>query len=309
MSTPVKQEQNLPAQTGVKSLSNFLNSDAIKAKFVEVLGSKGTGFIASVLAACNLSEELKKCTPESVYTAALMAATLDLPINPNLSFAYIIPFKKNAGKPNETVEATFQISSRGLIQLAQRTGKYLRISSSVVYEGQLTGEDPLQGYTFDWKAKKSDKVIGYVSYFKLVNGFENTFYMSSEQIEKHAKRYSQTYRSSNEYVRKNSKWATDLEAMALKTVTKLNLSKYGPLSIEMEKALITDQAVIKDTDTLDVEYEDNKEERRDPERERLLSLIKEAKTIVKLEELAPNVMEYGLVEEYTQRENELKEAK
>jgi recombination protein RecT len=306
MSTPATRNEQVPAPTGVKGLSVFLNSEAIKSKFVEVLGSKGPGFIASVLAACNMSEDLKKASQESIYTAALMAATLDLPINPNLSFAYIIPYKKNAGKPNETVEAQFQIGAKGFRQLAQRTGKYLLINEAIVYEGQLVDENPLTGYKFDWKAKKSDKIIGYVSYFKLVNGFESTFYMSAEAMNKHALRYSQTFRSSNKWVKENSKWHTDFDAMAQKTVAKLNLSKNGPLSIEMEKAMITDQAIIKDADTLDVEYEDNKEERKDPERERLAQLIKETKTLKDLEALAANVMEYGLLDEYTAKENELK---
>jgi recombination protein RecT len=249
-----------PAQQGIKSVSSFLNSEQIKTKFMEVLGQRANAFISSVLAACNMNEDLKKATTESIYTAALMAATLDLPINPNLSFAYLIPYKTNAGKSNEVVECQFQIGAKGFKQLAQRTGKYLLITDAVVYEGQLVEENPLTGYKFDWKAKKSGTIIGYVSYFELVNGFKSTFYMSAADMNKHALRYSQTFKSEKEWVKKKSKWFTDFEVMALKTVTKLNLSKNGPLSIEMEKAMITDQAVIKDADTLDVEYEDNKPE-------------------------------------------------
>ena len=248
------------APTGIKSVSSFLNSDAIKSKFAEVLGQKATGFIASVLTACNMNADLKNATTESIYTAALMAATLDLPINPNLGFAYLIPYKKNVGKANETVECQFQVGAKGFKQLAQRTGRYLIISDAVVCEGQLIEENPLTGFKFDWTKKTSEKPIGYVSYFKLINGFESTFYMSVEKMNQHALRYSQSFKSQTKWVKDSSKWTTDFDTMALKTVTKLNISKNGPLSIEMEKAMITDQAVIKDADTLDVEYEDNKPE-------------------------------------------------
>lgn len=303
---PTTQTPVAIAPQGIKTVSVFLNSDAIKSKFIEVLGQKATGFIASVLAACNMNADLKNATTESIYTAALMAATLDLPINPNLSFAYLIPYKKNVGKPNETVECQFQIGAKGFKQLAQRTGRYLTISDAKVYEGQLIEENPLTGYKFDWKLKKSDKIIGYVSYFKLVNGFESTFYMSAEDMTKHALRYSQTFRSKTQWVKESSKWTTDFDAMALKTVTKLNISKNGPLSIEMEKAMITDQAVIKDTDTLDVEYEDNRSDPpKDHLQERMSLLIENAKTVADLDNLSANIDNAENLKEYEAKRAEL----
>lgn len=244
-------------QTGIKQVSTFLNSDAIKKKFAEVIGNNAPSFIASVLSACNSNNDLKNATTESIYSAALMAATLNLPINPNLGFAYLIPYKSKAGTPQEKVECQFQIGYKGFKQLAQRTGQYLLITEAIVYEGHLVSENPLTGFLFDWNAKKSDKVIGYVSYFKLLNGFESTFYMSTEKMTSHAGKYSQTFKSKTQWVKESSKWTTDYDAMSLKTVTKLNLSKNGPLSIEMQKAMITDQSVIHDVDSEDVSYPDN----------------------------------------------------
>jgi recombination protein RecT len=246
------------AQPAIKNLSAFLNGDQIKSKFVEILGQRGTAFVASILSVCNTNNDLKNATPESIYTAALMAATLDLPINPNLGHAFLIPYKTKAGTPNEKVECQFQISAKGFKQLAIRSGQYAKISDAIVYDGQLVKEDPLEGFEFDWKAKKSDTIIGYVSFFKLLSGFESTFYMSKQKMTEHALRYSQTFKSKTQWVKESSKWTTDFDAMALKTVTKLNLSKNGPLSVEMQKAMITDQGVIKDSDTLEVSYEDNK---------------------------------------------------
>ena len=279
-------------QTGVKSISAFLNGDQIKSKFTEILGTRGPSFIASVLSVCNSNNDLKKATPESVYMAALMAATLDLPINQNLGFAFIIPYKTKSGTPEEKVEAQFQLSARGFKQLAIRTGQYRIISDAIVYEGQLVKEDPLQGYEFDWSKKASEKVVGYVSYFELVSGYKSTFYMSKEQVMQHALKYSQTFRSKTQWVRESSKWSTDFDAMALKTVTKLNISKNGPLSVQIHQALVTDQSVIKDADTLDVSYEDNQKPEPievNKEEERIAMLINECKSLEDLKRLQKNV--------------------
>lgn len=288
MSTTAIEKQ----QTGVKSISAFLNGDQIKSKFTEILGTRGPSFIASVLSVCNSNNDLKKATPESVYMAALMAATLDLPINQNLGFAFIIPYKTKSGTPEEKVEAQFQLSARGFKQLAIRTGQYRIISDAIVYAGQLVKEDPLQGYEFDWSKKASEKVVGYVSYFELVSGYKSTFYMSKEQVMQHALKYSQTFRSKTQWVRESSKWSTDFDAMALKTVTKLNISKNGPLSVQIHQALVTDQSVIKDADTLDVSYEDNQKPEPievNKEEERIAMLINECKSLEDLKRLQKNV--------------------
>jgi recombination protein RecT len=272
-------------QTGIQKVSSFLNSEAIKSKFTDILGSKGQGFIASVLAACNQNELLKKASTESIYSAALMAATLDLPINPNLGFAFLIPYAKNVGKPNETVECQFQIAARGFKQLAQRSGQYHRISDAIVYEGQLKSENPLEGFEFDW-TQKSDKVIGYVSYFRLINGFESTLYMTKEKMELHALKYSQTYKSNTQWVKASSKWTTEFDAMALKTVTKLNLSKNGPMSIEMQRAVLADQAVLNEDGS--AKYIDNQEAEIttvDKEAERIQLMVNDCKSIEELEAL------------------------
>jgi recombination protein RecT len=270
------------SRTGIKDISHFLNSDAIKSKFTEILGSKGQGFIASVLTACNLNQELKNATTESIYTAALMAATLDLPVNPNLGFSFLIPYKSKS-----VTLCQFQISARGFKQLAQRSGLYNRISDSIVYEGQLVEENPLTGYKFDWTAKKSETITGYVSYFRLVNGFESTLYMTLEQCLNHGLRYSKTFSSKTQWVKDNSKWTTDFDAMALKTVTKLNLYRNGPLSIDMQKAQLSDQSIIKDETLTEFEYVDNNntEEKPDRELERATMLLNESETLVDLQSI------------------------
>lgn len=248
-------------KTQKASAVSLLQRDDVKKKFAEILGAKSAGFITSVLSAVNQNAMLKNAVPESVYMSAMMAAALDLPVNPNLGFAYIIPYNsrvkgENGNQDTWVTSAQFQMGYRGFIQLAQRTGQFKTISASPVYEGQLISEDPLKGFEFDWKAKSSDKVIGYAGYFSLINGFEKTLYMTVEQLEKHGSKYSKTYSQSS------SKWKTDFDAMALKTVIKLLLSKYAPLSVDspMAKAIVADQAIIKDVDTMDVEYTDTQSE-------------------------------------------------
>jgi recombination protein RecT len=232
-----KHEQQAPVT--VKSL---LSQDSYRNRFSEIMGKKATGFISSVINVSS-SQDLAACSPNSVIMSAVVAATLDLPIDKNLGFAYIIAYKDH-GNP----VAQFQIGYKGFIQLAMRTGQYSRLTANVVYEGQLIKGNPFtDDFDFDFEAKKSDKVIGYVAYFRLVNGFEKYNYMTKEQVEKHGKKYSQTFKKGF------GKWAEEFDSMALKTVIKLLLSKFGILSIEMQKALQADQAEILDADKDNIE--------------------------------------------------------
>jgi recombination protein RecT len=275
-------------QTQKQSAVSLLQQDNVKKKFAEILGNKSAGFITSVLSAVNSNALLKNATPNSVYMAAMMAAALDLPVNQNLGFAYIIPYnskvKGENGEPDKWVTAAqFQMGYKGFIQLAQRSGQYKTISAAPVYEGQLISEDPLKGFEFNWKAPKTEKIIGYAGYFALINGFEKTLYMSVEELQKHGQKYSKTYSQSS------SKWKTDFEAMAMKTVIKLLLSKFAPLSVDtvMQKAIVADQAVINDSETLDVTYTDSTDvtEEEKPEltpeqikKQTIIELIKTAAT-------------------------------
>ena len=268
----------------------ILNNPATIKRVGEMLGSerKANAFITSALSVINSNNLLLKASPESVFQAALTAASLDLPINQNLGFAYIVPYKG---------QAQFQLGYKGLIQLAQRSGQFQTISASAIYEGQLVEENPLTGFKFDFTVK-GEKVIGYAGYFKLINGFEKTFYMDVEQVKAHAEKYSQTYNKKNKYNELiNSPWNDpyQFDSMALKTVLKLNLKTYAPLSTEMERAIVSDQAVIKDSDSLEVEYVDNQP--LDPAYERAEKLINDCKTTKELETLSLPVEYDDLIKE------------
>lgn len=264
----------------------FFEQDNVKKKFSELLGKKAQGFITSVLQVVNSNDLLKNADPASVYNAAATAAILDLPINPNLGFAYIVPYNQKYKEGNTWKSkqvAQFQMGYKGFIQLAQRSGMFKSISAAPIYEGQLIGENPLLGYEFDFTQKKSDIVVGYASYFKLLNGFEKVWFMRVDQLKSHGKRFSQTY--------KNDKglWMDDFDGMSLKTVLKLLLSKFAPLSIEMQSAVLLDQSVIKSEDGSDYEYVDNEFIEPDKEGERVLMLIENSESIEELESYLPNV--------------------
>ena len=255
MNTPVKTE-NQVAEHDPKSIKAYVSDAKIRQKFEEVLGKKTQGFLASVMQVAN-QPQLKGAVPATVINAAMMAATLDLPINNNLGFAYIVPYKRKfkdaQGKWSESLEAQFQMGYKGFIQLAQRSGQFARIAATPVFEGQLISANPLLGYEFDWTVPNQGEAIGYVAFFKLLNGFTAELYMSTTDVKKHAGKYSQSFKYGS------GVWKDNFESMALKTVTKLLLSKQAPLSIEMQTAQLADQTIVRDVETSSFEYIDHDE--------------------------------------------------
>jgi len=242
------------------TVKTLFNRDDVKQKFQELLGKKAPSFITSVLQIVASNNLLSKADPASVYQSAAVAAILDLPLNNSIGFAYIVPYnesyKDGDGNWQKRTVAQFQLGYKGFKQLALRSGQFLTIHATDVREGEVIKRDRLTGeMDFKWIENDSEraqkKVVGYVSFFKLLNGYTQTFYMSSEELLAHGKRYSQTFKQDK------GLWKDDFHSMALKTVTKLNLSKNAPLSVEMQKAIVFDQAVVSDVDTQDVHYTDN----------------------------------------------------
>ena len=151
------------------TVKGFMAMPATQKRVNELLGERASQFMTSVSSMIGADDNLAKCEPVSLFMACLTAAALDLPINKNLGFAHIVPYRNNSAN---VTEAQFQLGWKGFVQLAQRTGQYKSINATPVYEGQLIDEDPLNGNVYDWKAKTSTTVIGYVAKFKLVTGFE-----------------------------------------------------------------------------------------------------------------------------------------
>lgn len=228
-------------------LADLINRVDIKKRFEEVLGKKTPAFISSLLSLTNAKQELLNCDPRTILSAAMVAATMDLPINSNLGFAHIVPYGN---------VAQFQMGWKGFVQLAIRTGLYQTMNAAEIYEGELISYNRITGETkIDESQRKSDKIVAYVAYFRLKSGFEKYFLMTVEQVNKHAKRYSKSYSKAG------TPWQINFEAMALKTVLKLLLSKYGILSVEMQKALEYDQGVVTETTEGEkVEYPDGNDQ-------------------------------------------------
>jgi recombination protein RecT len=282
------------------TVKNLFGKDEVRNKFQELLGKRAPAFITSVLQIVASNHLLAKADPHSVYHAAAVAATLDLPLNNQLGFAYIVPFNQKQQDGSYKQVAQFQLGYKGFIQLAQRSGQFQTISASPIFEGQLVEQNPLTGFVFDFKQKKSENIIGYAAYFRLLNGFEKTLFMTVDQANAHGKKYSQTYKKGY------GLWKDEFDVMAIKTVIKGLLAKFAPMSIEMQKAVIADQAVINDSEATDVTYVDNNEHVEiDKEKERIRLMIEDAKTVEQLENISMHV-EADQLDLFTLKMDELK---
>lgn len=225
-------------------LPAMLQSEKIKNRFNEVLGKNAAGFMSALLSVYSGNNLLQTCEERSILGAAGLAATLNLSITPSLGQAYIVPYK---GK------AQFQVGVRGLVQLAHRTGKYAALHAGKVFEGEISGFNPVTGEPIIGE-KLSDEVVGYVAYMRLTNGFEKTVYMTKAEVEAHAEKYSQSYGYDKRSGKKSSPWSTNFDAMASKTVLKKLLNAWGILSADMAEAIQSDQAVV---DKNTITYVDN----------------------------------------------------
>ena len=222
------------------SLGELIHSPAVVGKLNEVWNSQqmANSFMSSVISVANGNPQLRNAEPMSIIGAAMVAATMQLQVIPTLGQCYIIPYGK---------KAQFQVGYLGLLQLCQRSGQFKKILAAPVHEGEyVSGDEFDEEYVFDKKQKKSDKVIGYMAKFELLNGFTKVAYWDIEKVKAHATKFSQAFRAGF-----NSPWKSDFDAMAQKTVLK-SILKFAPKSIEMQNAVTFDQSVI-NTNTSDVQ--------------------------------------------------------
>ena len=223
---------------------HFFNSPAVKQKFSEVLDGNGQQFVASLLSIVTNNNLLAKATNESIMTAAMKAATLKLPIEPSLGMAYIVPYNRNEKQGNTWVkinEAQFQMGYKGFIQLAQRSGQIRNINCDIVYKEEFLRYDKVYG-TLHLKEEQVDsgEVEGYFASLELINGFRKMIFWEKEKVIAHAQKYSKTYDKQIGDFKSGTPWKTEFDAMAQKTLIKELLSKYAPLSTELQEAIIAD---------------------------------------------------------------------
>jgi len=222
------------SQTVNQLMNSILDGEGMRKRFNDLLGKRAPQFVSSVVSMVNADKTMQMAfyeAPMTVIQAALKAASFDLPIDQNLGYAYIVPFKnykKDIGK--SVYEATFILGWKGMHQLALRTGAYKTINVIDVREGELESYNRLTeevkiNFIEDEEERESKPVIGYLGYYRLVNGAEKTIYMSIKQIEAH----EQKFRKSQNM---GKGWREDFDAMARKTVYRKLIGKWGVMSID-----------------------------------------------------------------------------
>lgn len=253
-----------PTQVGVMNFTKSINSSYVQNQLKQVLGKNAGTFATSLVEVFTNDTQLQKCDQKKVIQEAIKAATLKLPLNKQLGYAYILVFN-NWDKTSRKSVPTPQIvlGYRGYIQLAMRTGQYKNINADVVYEGEMIGRDKLSGAIDLSGDKVSENVVGYFAHFETVNGFSKTLFMSLGEMAGYALKFSPSFKRNAE---KNPLptvdalcdmandqaingpqqgkvgWEGDFNSMAIKTVLRRLLSKYGYLSIEMMSALAEDES-------------------------------------------------------------------
>lgn len=257
MTNVVSQQQTNVAkqERPIDLFKSVINAPSVQTQFNNALGEHKDAFVASLIDLFTGDKSLQTCKPQMVIAEALRAATLRLPLNKALGFAYIVVYNNSVKNPDGTwtkvPTPTFIPGYKGYIQLAMRTGQYRTINADYVYEGELRKVNKLSGdIAFDGE-KKSDKIVGYFCYFELLNGFSKTLYVSVEDMAAYAKRYSPSIgknttieqlisKANDGIVSKKVGWEGNFNDMALKTTIRRLLSKYGYLSVEMQNALSKD---------------------------------------------------------------------
>ena len=241
----------------VDMLKSVINAPSVQEQFKNAMGGHKDAFVASLIELYTGDKALQSCKPQLIVAEALRAATMRLPINKALGFAYIVVYNNNQKMPDGSWQKvptpTFIPGYKGYIQLAMRTGEYKTINADIVYEGEISGFDKLSG-TINFNGQKtSDKIIGYFAYFEMLNGFKKTLYMTLDEMASYALRYSPSFKGRNKptkealvkIAQENAPtgkvgWEGNFNDMALKTVLRRLLGKYGYLSVEMQEAVAGD---------------------------------------------------------------------
>lgn len=231
-------------------LTAYLTNDAVKNQIAKVVGGKNGGrFITAIISATQATPALQECTNNSILSAALVGEALKLSPSPQLGHYYMVPYDN---KKLGIKEAQFQLGYKGYIQLAERSGQYRKINVVAIKEGELVRYDPLNedievNLIEDEEERENAPTAGYYAMFEYVNGFRKTMYWSRKKMEAHALKYSPGYRAKKGY----TFWEKDFDSMAFKTMIRQLISRWGIMSIEMQKAYEDDMAVIRDDGTPD----------------------------------------------------------
>lgn len=250
---------------GQPKFSVFMNQDQIKGLVSQAVGKNAQRFTASIISAVSNNPALQNCTQRSILSAALLGESLNLSPSPQLGQYYLVPFDKR-DKQGNVIEtnAQFILGAKGYKQLAMRSGQYLDIDVLEIKEGEYKGRDKYTGkQIFEYVENDDERdalpTVGYMAYFELLNGFRKQVYWTLAKMLKHADTYSPAFSAakyedykagkipSKELWRYSSFWYKNFDEMAFKTLLRHLISQWGVMSIEMQEAIVRDNAVIKDS--------------------------------------------------------------
>lgn len=242
------------ANNNLPQLKATLNAPSVKAKFEEMLGKRAPQFMTSITSVVGNNTLLQKANVNSIVMGAATAASMDLPLNPNLGYAALVPFNSKDG-----CFAQLQIMTKGYVELFIRSGQCKSLICEVVRKGELVKKNKFTGeYVFDEDKRESDEIVGVMAAFELTNGYKKVEYMTVQEVKDHAQKFSQAYR------RNAAIWKDNWEEMMKKTCLKRLLVRWAPKSIEMQQMVMFDQAVVKgdisDMNNAQAVYADNGQE-------------------------------------------------
>lgn len=277
--------QQKPAQQKL-SMAAYMSNAAVKNQINAVVGKHSEGFITSIVSAVQTNPALQECTKQSILSAALLGEGLKLSPSPQLGHYYLVPFKNNKIKDQNGLpitEAQFQLGYKGYLQLAIRSGQYKKINVLAIKQGELVRYDPMDetievNIIDDELAREQAPTVGYYAMFEYTNGFRKALYWSKQKMLSHADRYSKAFSlnavdgkypkvsyadfEAGKYPpqdawKYSSFWYTDFDGMAIKTMIRQLISKWGIMSVEMQQAYEADMAVIHEDGSKDyVDFEE-----------------------------------------------------
>jgi recombination protein RecT len=265
--------------TQKKDLSNLrqnfsaaIQSEKIQDLIFNTLGDKvrAQKFIAAISSVVATNPALQECDSYTVINSALLGEAMQLPPSPQLGYYYMLPFKDNN---NNRKVATFVMGYKGYIQLAVRSGYYKFINASEVVQGEYLGRDPLTReprFAFFEKDEQREgrEIIGYMAIIQLVSGFTKAIYWDYNKMLKHAHTYSAAFNKNSyknlqegkvpqkDMCKYSSFWYKSFDDMAMKTMLRQIISKWGIMSVEMVQAFENDTSY---TDADGRTYFDNKQ--------------------------------------------------
>lgn len=241
-------KNNAVAKAKKTKFAALIKDAAVQTSLVGTLGdaARTKTFTSSLISAVSTNPALQECEGMSIISAALLGESLNLSPSPQLGHYYMVPFKDTKAGISK---ATFVLGWKGYYQLALRSGQYRNIDAVAIKEGELDEYDPITGEIkihaiSDPMERENTKTIGYYAWFELINGFKKAMYWPKEKMEAHALKYSKGYAAKKGY----TFWEKDFDGMALKTMYRQLISKYGIMSLEMQKAYVNDMTVQTSTD-------------------------------------------------------------